>query len=439
MKKKFFPLMFIAAVTIGCSENEPNIEGNITTNSDDLVSINVYAGTTRGTDATTSTLETDSGYIELHIDDDGGISETYEFRYESSDWIQKDEDQLTWDKITFPANFYSMHDGSPLTGFTFGTNSATSASYPVTGASTDHKDLVYHASQLSSIPTGGTVSAYHKHALSKIHLYAATGTSNVYIARVNLVNIGSVGDVTITPLAATDPTTTNNVTWTAPTTPLTYLYCTLETVSSSPLNSDTNGSNPIINKNNDAPLMIIPQTTIAATVTNNPNSDSATISSTNDIPDSYIEVIYYMTDANGQSLVGYSAVSARSDATDYITGDQTKTLYVMGAFPLGKEFVANKVYDITLGLGADGSTGGKLLVDYYVDKDGNAITLTKKGDDEDSDTDDVVIYPVPIPEIDNGDDILAGSGDLIDILVSVRSWLDGDSITTEITTDDSTN
>lgn len=430
MKKLFLPLAIIAVTMSSCSNDEPN-EGFTTSSSTDngnLVSINAYAGTTRAKDTTTSTLE-DSGYVELHIDDSDTIKSSYTFAFALDDWSQDETDKIIWDDITFPANFYSMHDGAPFTGLSFTEDTATFTDYTVSGASTEHKDLVYHASQLSAIPTGGAVSVYHKHALSKIHLYAATGSNNVYIARVNLVNIESEGTLTITPVTASEISTTNGAEWVIESGNLTdYLYFYTGEVAPSALNSTTNGSNPIINDTEEAPLMIIPQETTAATMSSTDGS-LATFSG------SYIEVIYYMTDSKNMPIVGYSSVAARADASSYIDDDQSKTLYVMGAFPLGYEFEVNKEYDISLGLGADNSSGGILIADYYVDKTGEAVTLTKNGvdTDGDGDSDEDDGSSVEIPEIDEGDDILADSSDCIDIIVTVNDWDDGGSITVEYT------
>ncbi len=428
MKKLFLPLAILAMTMSSCSNDEPNVGATTTSSADygDLVSINAYAGTTRAVDTTTSTLE-DSKYVELYIDDSDSIQASYTFIFAADDWSQDETDKIIWDDITFPANFYSMHDGAPFTDLSFTDDTATFTDYTVSGASTEHKDLVYHASQLSAIPTGGAVSLYHKHALSKIHLYAATGSNNVYIARVNLINIESEGTLTITPVTASEISTTNGAKWVIESGNLTdYLYFYTGTTAPSALNSTTNGSDPIINDDDDAPFMIIPQETTAATMT-------STDGSLGTFSDSYVEVIYYMTDSNNMPIVGYSSVGARSDASSYIDDDQDKTLYVMGAFPLGYEFEINKEYDISLGLGTDGSSGGILIADYYVDKDGEAVTLTKKGvdTDKDGDSDEDDGSKVEIPEIDEGDDILADSTDCIDIVVTVNDWDDGGSINVE--------
>ncbi len=414
MKKIYFPALLLALATmVGCAEDESQVVGGVASSGDngDLVSINVYAGTTKGTDTTTDTLE-DKGEVVIHINDSGTVNETYKFTCENSDWSQSGS-SLLWNDITFPANFYSLFDTEALTSLTFNNDDAIYSNYSVAMESTDHKDLVYHASTLDAIPSSSMVSVHHKHALSKINFYVSTGSINVYIARVQMVNVDDTGTVTITPLAADASSTTVNAVWKDNTTfNSTYQYYYVgANDATTAFNSATYGGDTIINNATNAPMMIIPQSTTAATITEDANGGAdATIS------DTYVEVIYYATSSTGSPLVGYSSASELSNATDYISTDLGKVLYVKAGFPLGYEFITNKEYDITLGIGSAGSSGGVLLADYFVDKDGVAVTLTKdtSGDKE----------TVEVPDIDEGDDIFSNSTDEIDITVSACDWDD---------------
>lgn len=414
MKKLLFPAMFLAATIVGCADDESTAVGGASTiDNGDLVSINVYAGTTKGDDTTTNSIELDE-YVLLHIDDSDGVAESYKFVYSSSDWSQSGS-SITWSDIKFPANFYSLHDDAALDGVTFYDDDenlsdgyAKYENYKVTGNSSTHKDLVYHASRLSAAPSGGTLSAYHKHALSKIHLYASTGYNLLYVARVQMVNIDGKGTVTITPLDATDITTSNGVEWDVTEDNQTYQYFFI----SGDTPTKFTGSNQLINTEKDAPLMIIPQQTTKATVVGSDDSLVATISE-----GSYIEVIYYLTNSAGVPIVGYSSVSEMPNGSYY--KDENQVLYVAAAFPLGYTFTDNTEYDITLGIGSKGSTGGKLIYDYYVDKNGDPVYLTKVDGDEEE---------VEVPEIDEGDDILSDGDDEIDIVVSACDWTTGSSV-----------
>lgn len=410
MKKKLLPLILLVATMSSCMKDEI-ISEEIEQDQADLVTINVAAGTTKGADVTTTSLENSSG-VKLHIQDAGTISDAYEFTASNSDWNQTSSTPLKWVDITFPAYFHSLHDGTAQSVTLSDSSSSTTYTVADESASSDHNDLVYHSSKLSSTPIGGTITVFHKHALSKISLYAATGGNKLYIARVNLVNIDPDGTITISPVSASEITTANGVDWkNSGTSDANYNYYYIANNAASALTSTTDGST-IINSDSKAPLMIIPQMTTGVT--------SADLASYQDsAPGSYIEVIYYLTDVDDNALVGYSSVSARSDASDYIDADQSKTLYVMGAFALGYTFEPNKQYDITLGLGKTNSTGGMLVVDYYVDKNGDPISLTK--------VDDEGCTEPEIPEIDPGDDILPDSDDNIDIIVTASDWEDGGS------------
>lgn len=425
MKKISIPAILLVVAMGSCSQNETSIETISSAESDDLVSINVAMGKTRGTDLTTDLLE-DSEGVKLHINDGVNINDAYDFEAEGSDWSQSTT-SLTWGNISLPAHFFSMHDGTSQS-LSVVDGSATLA-YEVTDASSTHNDLVFHASELNAMPAGGTINLFHKHALSKIHLYAATGGNKVYVARVNMVNVDGEGTITIEPVDADDLSTATGVTWsngTSNETQYEYYYLgdydetdtdtgTVTEAEPSALVSTTDGS-VIINSAPEAPMMIIPQLLEAATSTQ-------ITTATDGIDDTYIEVIYYMTDSADQAIVGYSSVEARPDASLYITSDQDKAMYVMAAFPLGYEFAENKEYDISLGLGKSGSSGGILVVDNYVDRDGVAVELTL-------DSTGVTFTP-DVPGIDVGDNILAGSDDALDIVVTAIDWEDGTDTSVE--------
>lgn len=397
------------AAMSSCMKDEINVQ-DLEQAEANLVGINVAAGTTKGVDVTTSTLEGSTTGVKLHIQDAGTTSDAYDFTASGSDWNQSTT-TLKWGEITFPAYFYSMHDGESKSLNMGGSTATLYYEVEDESESSAHKDLVYHASKLNSAPTGGTVNVFHKHALSKISLYAATGGNKLYIARVNLVNIDAEGTVTITHVSTSDATTSTGVSWkNEGTSNESYNYYYIDKLAPSMIQTTATGSS-IINSDTAAPLMIIPQTTTAVT-----SADLKTYQEA--APGSYVEVIYYLTDSEGAAIVGYSSVAAHPDASDYIAADLNKTLYVMGAFPLTYEFEPNKQYDMTLGLGKTGSTGGLLVVDNYVDKDGNPIELTKE--------DDETITEPQIPEIEPGDEILPGADDQIDITVTVKDWEDGD-------------
>ncbi len=436
MKKVFIPLMLCAAAFVSCSKDDVE-DGVGTTSSSDLVSINVSSGTTRGTDTTTQTLEEDKE-VKLFIfdsdDEDGDVDNySYTFTYDESsgEWV---DSNIAWSTIEFPATFLSMHDGDTQNlDVTTSTEIATLA-YKVSGTTYDHKDLVYHASKLSAIPTGGTVNAYHKHALSKIHLYAATGGNKVYIARVQFVNVNNEGTVTINAVNATDAYTATGVSWDNEESTCSYVYFHIDTYEGDDYEADdfvagayadnaslrvsTTDGSLIINDDAGAPFMMIPQKTTPITSDNIANGKLT--------EGSYIEVIYYMTDTDDTPLVGYSGLAAYPNASKYVEKDPDEPMYVMGAFPVDYTFDPNKEYDITLGLGKTGSTGGLLLVDYYVDKDGDPVELTLLDDDDDDDDENDETETPEIPEIDPGDDIFADGNDFICVTVSAYDWDDGD-------------
>lgn len=408
-------LLFTVAMS-SCSQNDVDGVADSIVSSDGNLKINVSSGTTKGEDVTTSSLET-SGKVTLHIKDSDGVSSGYDFDNGDggSDWSQSSTTStLTWDDIELPAYFYSMHDGDAQ-GVGLSDDSATKE-YSVSGSSSDHNDLVYHASVLSAIPAGGTINVYHKHALSKIQLYAGTAGNKIYIAKVQLINVDANGTATITALAASDVATGTGVAWeNSGTSDETYLYyyvgdedvddteATPQALQSTTVDDVT--TNPVINDDTASPFMIIPQETSGVT------SEQIVADK---ITGSYLEVIYYLTDSNDAPLVGYSSVSIRSDADSYIDTDQDKTLYVKAAFPVGYDFEANMQYNLTLGVGMTGSTGGLLLEDNYVDRDGDPVTLT----DKDCDT----TTTPEVPEVDKGDEILGDGSDDLDIIVSATSW-----------------
>ncbi|MFI3266422.1 MAG: hypothetical protein R3Y15_04640 [Rikenellaceae bacterium] len=411
MRKFYIPLVLLSATIVSCSQNELNKSKEISS-SDDLITLNVATAKTKGADVTTSTMETSSTGVKLHIEDSGEAdaltSGAYDFSATGSDWSQTSATTVTWGDIVFPVDFYSMHDGESQSLTVSG--GVATLDYEIEDTVANHKDLVYHASSLSAIPSGGTVNAFHKHALSKLHLYAATGTNKIYIARVNLVNVDGDGTVTIQSVDASELSTANGVSWSNGTSSgASYEYYYVGDSSPTALQTTTtNGvdTNPLINTDDDAPMMVIPQLTTAAT--------QESVAAGN-ITGTYVEVIYYLTDSSGAPLVGYPTVAQRSDASLFIDDNQGLSLYVMAAFPLTYDFEPNKEYNLTLGVGKEGSTGGLLVVDNYVDKDGVPVELTLADDGTTTTTPE-------IPTLEIGDEILADSSDDIDIIVTSGDW-----------------
>lgn len=407
MKKIYISAIMLIVAMSGCSQDEPYFDAG-SSDAEDLFTISVLTGKTKGADVTTDHLEDSESGVKLHIDDDDSILGPYDFKASDSDWSQSSGTQLKWSDIKFPASFYSVHDGTTSKSLTMSEGSA-SVDHTVSGASSSHVDLVYHTSTLSAVPAGSVLYVYHKHALSKINLYVSTGTNKLYLARVQLVNVDSDGKLTISPVSAADLSTSTGVSWgNGSVTEATYEYYYVGD-DKSPTSVSTSTSSVIITDNAAAPLMVIPQTTTAATSEQIATADG-------EIDNTYIEVIYYMTDSADNPLVGYSSVSQRSDAYKY--KDQTSTLYVMAAFPLGYTFAENKQYDITLGLGATDTTGGILIYDYYVNKKGEKITLTE--------TDGTTTTTPDVPGLEPGDEILGSSSDYFDIIVTVEDWDDGE-------------
>ncbi len=418
MRKIFFPALLIVAAMSSCSQNDVDVASvkSSSDSGDEVVANIVSAGSiSRGAVVTTSTLEDSDGGVDIYIQDADKIETYYNFKATDSDWSQS-ASSLLWSDITFPAYFFSMHDGAAQS-LTFGDGEVT-LSYTVSGESTSHKDLVYHASTLSAIPSSAAINAYHQHALSRLSIYAGTGGNKVYIAKATVMNLYGEGVATIDP---------DGIDWTnSGKADYDYEYYPIDNetvpVELQSTTVDEVTTNYLVNSADDASLMIIPQTAVASVVSQGVAGGSLTLTGT------YIEVIYYLTDSDDNALVGYSAVSEMTNATDYIDGDQTTTLYVKAAFPLGKEFVDNKHYYVTLGLGMDGSTGGYLVDDFYVDEDGDPVKLTTKDDADDGVDDDDDSKQVDVPGLLPGDEILGGSDDYVDILVDVSTWGSSESI-----------
>lgn len=419
MRKIFFPALLLVAAMSSCSQNDVDMASlKSSGDSSDKVTANIVsAGSiSRGAVVTTSTLEDSDSGVDIYIKDAKDIDSHYNFKATDSDWSQSNS-SLLWNDITFPAYFFSMHDGEAQ--FLSYANGKVTLSYTVSGASTAHKDLVYHASTLSAIPSSAAVNAYHQHALSRLSIYAGTGGNKVYIAKVTVMNLDGEGIATIDP---------DGIVWTMnEINSYDYEYYPINDEEVVPIKLqsttvDNVTTNPLINDGEDASLMIIPQTAVKATV---PGAEAGGSSTVTDV---YIEVIYYLTDSDDNALVGYSAVSKMSNSTDYIDGDQEKTLYVKAAFPLGKTFVDNMHYYITLGLGMVGSTGGYLVDDFYVDEDGDPVKLTTKEDANDGDDGDDDSKKVDIPDLLPGDEIFGGSYDLVDIIVDMSTWGSSESL-----------
>ncbi len=395
MKKFFIPALLFMGAMSSCSKNEVTEvlpEGD----NSNKVGINISSGATKGVDLMTNDIET-QGDIKLYaISEKTSEPTSYMFKFTDGDWISGVAP--SWDEIGIPVVFYSAHEGTnPVELSVKVTNTSdltteANLGYEVsTASSVSHKDLVFHASKVNSIPLGGKINAYHTHGLSKINFLASTGTNKAYIARVQLMNVDKNGVATITPKNAISWSENSEI-------GMDYCYYADPTASSSQVAAMFDEGDYIATDKTKSAIMMIPQTL------NDPDVFTTT---TGLEAGTYVEVIYCLEDSEGNPIVGYTSADKHYEFDKFPDDIAANTpLYVKVAFGVKYDLVAGKQYDITLGLGRENSTGGIVLGKEFVDKDGDPI-----------DTDPV---DTGIPE--PGEPAIPGASTQVDITVNVGDW-----------------
>ncbi len=411
MKKIILPVLLLVGAMSSCSKNDVT---EVLHSSDNMnaVGLNVASGVTRGADVTTASIQNTSN-IDLYYASTAKTGKAT-FTCSAGDWISTDAPK--WSELGIPGSttaFYSMNDGSNAYGLVDATSGMTADAAFTTGEeSANHKDLVYYAGELAAIPAGGQINAFHKHALSKVNFFATTGSLNVHIARVRLVNVGAESTPTITA-----PTT---VTWTKVASQDAFFKYYADADASSdkvavsfgdPVTAGADNSKVAIMAASTTPsVMMIPQALVNSFDTATQQGDNVA----DVIKGAYIEVIYCATDKNGEAIVGYTEAQKHPQYSKMTTGttdtditSATTPLYVKAAFPIASLSLGdNKAYDVILGLGGTGSTGGYVVSDEFVNKDGDKINLG--------------IEETEIPDID--DPVFPDADAQIDIIVTVGDW-----------------
>lgn len=371
MKKVFLFAATAAIALSSCSKNEvsdvamPNENPN-------AIGLSVGTFATKSTVTSESTLQGTG--VTLTTTD--ATTPTLEFAY-SGGW-QNEKNDKTWEDVSIPMSVYSAHDGANVTVTADATGSISS--YSVEDAVSAQKDLVYLGQTISSIPSGGSIVATYKHALSRIKMSNSTSTTDwtCEIDGVRLVNVMKTGDAVITPAD-------NSIAW---------------TTSGSAQSYDYNYATTHVATDD---MFIIPQTTEEAA----------------DLTESYVEAlcVVYGTDSAETPKLGFKDVAAYESyfqceltVTDEEGQDYTGALYAKVGFPLSAtEFEPGTYYNFSLNFVDKTIIAGS---GYYT-AEGGALTLTREDDGE-----------VVVPE--EGEETTPDESTPIGIKVSVTNWPDSD-------------
>lgn len=373
--KRVFILAAIAAVALSsCSKSEvfevatPNENPN-------AIGLTIGSFVSKAGETTTAGLNLAGNKITIYSNDTKFGS--LEFLYSDSNW----SNGKTWEDVAFPLYLYSMNTGVQETGnlaltVAESATSAAAAAYKVLDASTTpaapattdaagQADLVYYGSKLAAIPTGGSITATFKHALSRIKMQAkAAANYDLYISSVRLVNF----DGSATPTISFDTNGASQVAWVSDNansaTAYNYYFdadATDATTGKEYAFSAATAVDFDATVGGNIDRYIIPQSTTGVTLTEGVADAGA-----------YVEVIYcaYVSDiplAGCKTGIEHPQYDGSVAAW---TALASTPLYAKVAFPATLELVDGTYYNLILDF-----TGGDIVYieDGYVDEDGDAI------------------------------------------------------------------
>ncbi len=359
-----------AGVLSSCSKNEM-VELLPQTENPNAIGLTTGTVVSKSTETTTGGLNTEGTELTFYSDNaDFGTSGSLKFTHRSGKW--EAEGNPTWAGIDFTSGLrlFSIFDGAnvvvtPATG--------AASAYTVATDVADQKDLVFFATELHAIPTGGNITAIYNHALARVKMQDVTTGMDVDCKAVSLKGFDGTAVPTITAAGNAIAWTDNNDESEA-----SYVYDLA--------NADV--------KSND--MYIIPQKT-ALNEKKQPAAEG-------------VEVLC-MTKIGSTQRAGWESVEAYLKANLNVTSvklagaDYTGVMYVKAVFPIDAvEFVNNQYYNLQLNF-----AGSSL---QYTDNkyfDENGAELVVDG-----------TPTTPDPEVD--DTVNPDANDTIGLFVQVAEW-----------------
>lgn len=346
MKQFILPTLLFAATVSSCSKDDLSDLPMTGSDNPNIISFDMAAATTKGTDLVAETLRSNSNIFLSYIDDDENTGViNYDYIDATTGWAQvgsdntttlADEDAVLWSEVSYPIQFYSMNNGGAdaAADVAFDSHDATSAiksGYSVPSSDIkDHVDLLYMSQTVSEMPGAGKVRGVFDHALSKVEFTLTTKDEssdgyNVMLLETILRYTYYIGTGTIT--ASTGAIAWDNYTGMMHN----YDYFDVSSDDLDTTSSERTYSGVIAAKIEDSDetdetwnMKLIPQTFLAGYDILDGLDDSSSLyyveadAWTADLIEdkmediTFIDVLYRMTHMDGTSVTGYAS------ATDYL-------------------------------------------------------------------------------------------------------------------------
>lgn len=338
----------IALISVSCSKNEVSSVNNDV----NAINFDVTTGKTRANVVDLAGLQgvgfgvfaTNTSSSLTFIGNEGYV-------YVGGAWKWDTTNPIMWPttETDFPINFYAYY---PKTETTL--TSALTANYTI--AATPAAQIDFLAANQTDViirPSSGNVSLAFKHMLSKINFKVVTGTHvTVEVQSITVKNAGNTGTFNYAALG-----------WSTLPSSGTLSYNYMQAPLNDPANVFIGATTATAVTGSSGSLMLMPQD-FSSRAWNNTVGGLAN--------QSYIEVVYRIYEtATGKDVVGLT------DATDHAGNSDSHvngSLFVKVGYSLSTNWLMGKAYTYTIYLG-DGSSGGSLVDDKYVDEDGNGTDL----------------------------------------------------------------
>lgn len=372
MKKLLFAALAGTMVLASCSNNEVD-QSFVPTNPQEI-NLNAFLSRTRVGDKSVF-----AGGESFHVNakENGGtewyVNQAYTFTDPDWTWAPGATPKWPNDVAKYPMNFYATYPNQTLTSF-----ADPSFNYTIPATQVD---LLACAATAATKPANGVLPFAFKHALSKIDFKVKAGNGvKVYLQSIKVVNVKNDGKLTFNG---------GDFSWDNGADPQdqAYTYVSYLGAATKLIDASAAEVTEAAGAAADA-MMLMPQTST-------PWDKAAwKLAPTTPLTNTYLEVVYRMTDKDGNDLVGKTSF-----------GSPAGERFVKVAFPVAAaNFTWAKSTNVTytIFLGTADSSNGTIIDDKFVDDNG--------GDSGDNNTDG-----------NKGKDVTEGEKDM-SLSVSISAW-----------------
>ena len=351
-------IIMLAALISRCAQDEVSGVNNFDANA---IGFEISAGKTRANIVDLGYIQSDVNGFGIYATKGNPAAEfigNKAYKYESGVWKWA-AGNVMWptDNTDYPVNFYAYYPKNSASL----TSPALTANYTIPASPAAQTDFLA-ASSLNVLarPASGNVNLAFKHILSKVDFKVITGA---YVA----VDVQSIAAKSV---GAAGAFNFANLSWLGAPAAFgsSFSYMTAPANPANYFEGATSGANVA---GSSGSLMLMPQDLSGrgwndGKITSLPNK-------------SYIEVVYRVkeTGNNGKDVIGFSDATKHPDYTA-LGGGVTGPLFIKAAYTLSTNWQMSKAYTYSVQLGTTEASGGILICDTFIDKNGNVTNLPVK-------------------------------------------------------------